>query len=168
MLVLFQLPTAASLSRPSRLAQRRYPTQPWWPATHPGPSHWGTTFKSPSPAAGLGPPGGCARLLPPLGMEKASGQGTPGHSSVQSLKISFTRWKWLHHMEKLGTEAAPRTAASHSQGLRDRSTRTPLGSAAGKYWGPGALRATSWTNLTPSSGIDQFTTLFSKSFYTKT
>lgn len=34
MLVLFQLSMATSLNRPNRLAQRRYPTQPWWEEPH--------------------------------------------------------------------------------------------------------------------------------------
>ena len=44
----------------------------------------------PAPLPYLGPEEGCASQLLPLGMEKAKGQRLPGHSSVQSLKISFT------------------------------------------------------------------------------
>lgn len=54
-LLLFQLPTASSLNRANRLAQRRYPTQPcwvwpsapgpWgWPPTHSGLIFWSTAF----------------------------------------------------------------------------------------------------------------------------
>ena len=93
----FQLSTVTSLNRPNRLAQRRYPTQSWWEGPPiPGWSPWSTTLMLflflhfPAPLPCLGPQEGCASQLLSLGMEKARGHGLPGHSSVQSLKISFT------------------------------------------------------------------------------
>lgn len=44
----------------------------------------------PAPLPYLGPKDGCASQLLPRGMEEARRQGLPGHSSIQSLKISFT------------------------------------------------------------------------------
>lgn len=44
----------------------------------------------PAPLLGCGPQQGRVILLPLLGTKKAKGQGPPGHSSVQSFKISFT------------------------------------------------------------------------------
>lgn len=115
------------------------------------PSTWLSFLNLPAPLPCWGPQEGCADLLPALGMEKARGQGLPGHSSVESLQISFTRWKlltiwksWVSEPtrgEQNAAVAARRMVASdsqESQGLRIlllESTVSPLVSAAGNYWG---------------------------------
>lgn len=70
------------------------------------------------------------------------------------------------------------SSSQESQSLRMlplESTMSPLGTAAGNYWGRdrsrgGAWGGQSWTNLTPSSVLvtDQLIALVSKRFYTKT
>lgn len=41
----------------------------------------------PAPLPCWGPQEGCAAVLPPLGMEKAGGQGPPGHSSAGLFRL---------------------------------------------------------------------------------
>lgn len=84
-------------------------------------SAWLSFLNLPAPLPCWGPQEGCADLLPALGTEKARGQGLPGHSSVESLQISFTRWKLLTRWKSWVSE--PTGARRRTRGCIHVSTK---------------------------------------------
>lgn len=106
----------------------------------------------PAPLPYWGPQEGGASLLPPLGMEKARGQGLPGHSSGQSPKISFRTTE--------GTSSDGKAEYSSSLGVSRMPWRQLLGGGFRSSGKSEPMNTTAGIDLPSLTGTSGFFKLF--------